>query len=150
MSGRLIGIARAREMRAPLEELDTASIAERHGIEGDARGIKADRQITVLFREGWEDACRDIGASLPWTTRRANLYVEGLDRPRTAGGRIVIGEVVLAVAQETKPCDLMERARAGLRRALEPDWRGGVCCNVLQGGTIRKGDAVIYSGTPER
>jgi MOSC domain-containing protein YiiM len=148
MSGRLTGIARACELRAPLEEMDTASITERDGIEGDARGIKADRQITVLFREGWEDACRDIGASLPWTTRRANLYVDGLDRPRAAGARIAIGEVVLAVVQETKPCELMERAHPGLRRALAPDWRGGVCCNVLQGGTIRKGDPVILSGTP--
>ena len=145
MSGRLIGIARVHELRAPLEEVDVASVTERHGIEGDARGVKADRQVTVLFREGWEDACRDIDASLPWITRRANLYVEGLDRPRTVAGRIVIGNVVLAVAQETKPRELMERAYAGLRRALEPDWRGGVCCNVLQGGIIRKGDSVILA-----
>jgi MOSC domain-containing protein YiiM len=146
MSGRLIGIARARELRAPLEEVEEASVSECSGIEGDARGIKRGRQVTILFRDGWEDACRELDTALPWVTRRANLYVEGLERPRMTGGRIRIGNVVLAVAQETKPCELMERAHKGLRRALAPDWRGGVCCDVVQGGQLQVGEAVILSG----
>jgi MOSC domain-containing protein YiiM len=145
MSGRLIGIARVKELRAPLEEMESAAISKDTGIEGDARGMKRGRQVTVLFREGWDDACRDVGVALPWVTRRANLYVEGVERPRAIGGHIAIGDVVLVVRQETDPCDLMERAQLGLRQALTPDWRGGVCCEVLQGGTIRKGDAVILS-----
>ena len=150
MSGRLIGIARVRELRAPLEELGEASVSERSGIEGDVRGVKAGRQVTMLFREGWEDACREIDALLPWVTRRANLYIDGASRPRAAGGWIAIGDVVLAVTKETKPCALMECAHAGLRRALEPDWRGGVCCNVLRGGIIRMGDPVILSEAASR
>jgi MOSC domain-containing protein YiiM len=142
MQGRLAGIARVRELRAPLEESDNADVSIARGIEGDARGMKPGRQVTVLFREGWEDACDDVGAALPWITRRANLYVEGIERPRETGGRIRIGDVVLAVAEETRPCELMERAHTGLRRALTPDWRGGVCCNVVSGGAIRVGDAV--------
>jgi MOSC domain-containing protein YiiM len=142
MTGRLIGIARAKVLLAPLEQLSEAAVSESSGIEGDARGSKPGRRVTVLFREGWEDACRDVDALLPWTTRRANLYVEDFDRPRETGTRIAIGDVVLEVTQETKPCELMERAHAGLRAALTPDWRGGVCCNVLQGGTIRTGDTV--------
>src|ERR1700692_443071 len=99
MSGRLIGIARVRELRAPLEELGEASVSERSGIEGDVRGVKAGRQVTMLFREGWEDACREIDALLPWVTRRANLYIDGASRPRAAGGWIAIGDVVLAVTK---------------------------------------------------
>jgi len=150
MSGRLIGIARARELRAPLDEMDEASVSERSGIDGDARGIKQGRQVTILFREGWEDACRELDAALPWVTRRANLYVEGLERPRMAGGRIEIGNVVLAVAEETRPCELMERAHRGLRHALIPDWRGGVCCDVVRGGMLRVGDAVILTSVLPR
>jgi MOSC domain-containing protein YiiM len=142
MSGRLIGIARARELRAPLEELREAQISIAHGIEGDARGMKPRRQITVLFREGWDDACRDLGVVLPWVTRRANLLVEGVERPRHTGGHLKIGEIELEVMLETDPCMLMERVHAGLKQALTPDWRGGVCCNVLSGGMIRVGDAV--------
>src|SRR5437762_9343011 len=145
MMGNLVGIARARELGAPLEEMKAAAISLERGIEGDARGAKYGRQVTVLFREGWEDACRDVSAELPWTTRRANLYVANLDRPREAGGTLRIGEVELQVTMETRPCDLMERSYTGLRAALRPDWRGGVCCVVRGGGEIKLGDLVEYT-----
>jgi MOSC domain-containing protein YiiM len=145
MKGNLVGIARVHELGAALEELPSASISLERGIEGDARGAKYGRQVTVLFREGWEDACRDIGAELPWITRRANLYVANLDRPREAGGFLRFGDVKLQVTMETRPCDLMERSYAGLRAALRPDWRGGVCCVVRSGGEIKLGDSVEYT-----
>lgn len=145
MRGNLVGIARAPELGSPLEHMQSASISLERGIEGDARGSKYGRQVTVLFREGWEDACRDLGAELPWVTRRANLYVANLDRPREAGGFLRIGDVELQVTMETRPCELMERSYTGLRAALRPDWRGGVCCVVRRGGEIRLGDFVEYA-----
>jgi MOSC domain-containing protein YiiM len=144
MSGNLVGIARAREVGAPLEEMNSASISLERGIDGDARGMKHGRQVTVLFREGWEDACRDLGAELPWVTRRANLLLANLDRPREAGGLLRIGDAELQVTMETRPCHLMDRAREGLRAALRPDWRGGVCCVVRRGGEIKLGDRAEY------
>ncbi len=141
-AGRLIGIARAPAIGAPLEELRHASVSLERGIEGDARGAKPRRQVTILFREGWEEACNELGVTLPWVTRRANLLVEGVERPRAAGGRIRIGDVVLEVMLETKPCELMNRACAGLRAALTPDWRAGVCCNVARSGQIALADTV--------
>ena len=144
MTARLIGIVRAAESMGPLEALERGTISVDAGLEGDRGGLKPGRQVSILFREGWEDACRDAGAALPWQTRRANLYVEGLDRPREAGGRITVGEVVLEVTEETRPCALMEAAFAGLRDAMRPDWRGGVLCGVIKGGEIRQGDPVAY------
>ena len=146
MAGRLIGIARTPALRAPMQELSCADISVERGIEGDARGMKPERQVTVLFREGWEAACRDIDSELPWTARRANLYVEGVSFPREAGWRLRVGDVVLEVTQETSPCELMERAQAGLRKAMTSDWRGGVCCFVVRGGEIRVGAAVERVG----
>ena len=146
MTGRLIGIARTPELRAPMQELSSADISVERGIEGDARGMKLQRQVTVLFREGWEAACRAIDSELPWTTRRANLYVEGMSFLRETGWRLRVGDVVLEVTQETAPCELMERAQAGLREAMTPDWRGGVCCFVVRGGEIRVGNAVERIG----
>ncbi|MBV8798838.1 MAG: hypothetical protein JOY77_03455 [Alphaproteobacteria bacterium] len=78
MMGRLVGIARVTELGAPIEEMTSASISLERGIAGDARGAKKGRQVTVLFREGWEDACRDLGVELPWVTRRANLLLAHL------------------------------------------------------------------------
>lgn len=126
---------------APLIAIEEAEVGVRTGIDGDVRGAKAGRQITVLFREGWEAACRELGHDLPWTTRRANLFVEGIAVP-CEGKRLVIGNLVLEVTQETQPCHLMDEAQLGLRAALKPDWRGGVCCRVVEGSTIRVGDRV--------
>jgi MOSC domain-containing protein YiiM len=99
-----------------------------------------DRQVTVLFRESWDAACRELGVALPWPTRRANLFVEGMETPRR--GQFRVGEVVLEVTCETAPCQVMEAAHWGLRAALKPDWRGGVCCRVVTAGNVRISDAV--------
>jgi MOSC domain-containing protein YiiM len=145
MTGKLIGIAKVAELRAPLQEMNTASVSVEAGIDGDARGRKIDRQVTVLFRESWDDACRDLGVRLPWTTRRANLLVEGIAPPQQTGGNLKIGDVILKVMLETDPCMMMERAHEGLKAALTPDWRGGVCCKVVSGGDIKLGDTVQLS-----
>jgi MOSC domain-containing protein YiiM len=139
--GHLLAIARAPVKRGPLMELQEAAVDVAEGVDGDARGKRPGRQVTVVFREGWDAACRDLGAELPWITRRANLLVEGVAVPRE-GKRLVIGSLVLEVTQETQPCQVMEAAHRGLRAALTPEWRGGVCCRVVQGGTIRVGDRV--------
>jgi MOSC domain-containing protein YiiM len=67
--------------------------------------------------------------------------VEGFAMP-LEGQLLAIGQAVLEVTQETQPCSVMEAAHRGLRRALKPEWRGGVCCRVVKGGWIRIGDAV--------
>jgi MOSC domain-containing protein YiiM len=142
--GILLGIARAPASRAALIEMEEAQVGAAEGIQGDARGRNPGRQVTVLFREGWEGACDELGVTLSWVTRRANLLVEGIAPPR-AGGQLKIGDLLLEVTQETKPCHLMETAHPGLKRALTPEWRGGVCCRVLNGGKIRVGDRVETS-----
>jgi MOSC domain-containing protein YiiM len=142
MMGKLIGIAKATELRAPLREFESSNVTVEAGIDGDARGRKLNRQVTVLFRESWDDACGALGVELPWTTRRANLLVAGVDAPQSAGGKIHIGDVTLEIMFETEPCMLMEQAHTGLKAALTPKWRGGVCCKVVSGGKIAVGDAV--------
>jgi MOSC domain-containing protein YiiM len=147
MTGRLIGIARRSGRRAPMEELRDGLITVEAGLEGDFRGAKfKSRQITVLAREDWEAALLDLAdlvgpPDLPWTMRRANLYVEGLRLPRAKGGVVRIGQVVLDITGQTNPCHRMEEARRGLLAALHPYWRGGVTCRVREGGAIALGDS---------
>jgi MOSC domain-containing protein YiiM len=140
--GTLLGISIHRSSRASIEELATVAISLERGLESDFRGRHRRRQVTVLDRGAWADACAALGADLPWTNRRANLLVDGLDLERTVGARMVIGEVVLEVTGETEPCERMDQAAAGLRAALEPAWRGGVTCTVVRAGTVAVGDAV--------
>ena len=142
MSGKLIGIARREKPRAPMEELSRVAVSQDKGIDGDARGVVPDRHVTLIFREDWNAACRDHGRDLPWTTRRANLLVEGLSGFKRVGARLKVGNVLLEVTEENPPCSVMDRQAQGLRRALEPDWRAGIACNVLTPGVIALGDRV--------
>ena len=142
MAGRILAIARRERHRAPMELLDAVQVTVDGGVEGDARGALAGRQVSVLSRESWEAACADLGRELPWTTRRANLLIEGVSLAGAEGGTLRIGDLALRIAEETSPCSRMEQQAAGLKAALAPDWRGGALCIVTSGGAIAVGDAV--------
>ena len=142
MTGTLRAIAVAPKKRAPMVVVDRATITREKGIAGDARGHLPGRQVTVVFEDDWQAACDVLAQDIPWTTRRANLLVGGVEVPRRIGARLRIGEVLLEVREETKPCGLMEKAVTGLKAALKPGWRGGLRCVVLEGGAIAPGDEV--------
>ena len=140
--GRLIGIARREQKRAEMEILEDAEISEHTGVAEDFRGKPGNRQVTVVSAEAWAATCEDLGQQIPWTTRRANLLVEDVQLPRNTGDVIEVSSVRLLVTMEVNPCSRMEEQCDGLKAALTPDWRGGVACTVLQGGSVRLGDSV--------
>ena len=146
IAGRVLAIARRNRTRAPMETLDSTTITVAAGIDGDCRGALPKRQVTLLTREGWEAACAALGEDLPWTTRRANILVEGLALAATEGSIVHIGDVALRITGETDPCTRMEEQATGLREALAPEWRGGVTCEVTQGGAIAVGDVARLEG----
>lgn len=128
-----------------METLDAAGISTALGVEGDCKGRKfSRRQITILALEDWHAACREAGGlDLPWTARRANLLVSGLQLPRARGSILGIGSVRLEVTGQTSPCVRMDEVHVGLRKALAPHWRGGATCAVLANGEVRLGDPVV-------
>ena len=138
----LIGIAVRPEVDAPMSILDGTTIREESGVDGDYRRGRGARQVTVLFKDSWEAACDEVGVDLPWTTRRANLMVEGMTLANCRGAYLAVGDTVLEVTGETVPCNLMEEAQSGLRAALAQNWRGGVTCRVIRTGDVTIGDRV--------
>jgi len=144
----LVGIAIKRLPFARVLQLKRSLVSPANGLDGDFRGrntLGKPRQVTLLQEEHWLETCRELGAILPWTKRRVNLFVVGLPAlgPRNVGNVLAIGRVRLEVTGETEPCPRMDLARLGLKRALSKGWRGGVTCCVLQGGSIAVGDEVI-------
>ncbi|MDR4508043.1 MAG: MOSC domain-containing protein [Candidatus Brocadiaceae bacterium] len=130
--------------KGPMISLDEATVTKEWGVENDSRGRPGRRQVSVLARESWEEACDLLDTTLSWTTRRANLYVEGIPSLfETVGSFLYIGEVILEIQGETKPCARMDAAAPGLRESLKPNWLGGVTCSVVKGGKIVVGDPVI-------
>ena len=146
MAGTLAGIARHARSKGPMEVVDRASITFAGGVEGDFRGAMKGkphkRQVTLMEAGDWTAAQAEVGHNLPWQERRANLLVEGLDLPQRAGVRLRVGTALLETTVETEPCERMEKLAEGLRAALTPDWRGGVCAKVIEEGAIAIGDAV--------
>lgn len=148
-----------------METCATGEITLAAGLVGDHKGLRfKNRAVTVLALDDWRAALRALpeqdqfdafalptGNELAWTVRRANLLVEGVDLPKAVGGQLEIGDgVVLEVTYPCVPCRRMEEARAGLLKALHPDWRGGVVTRVVAGGAIRLGDAVRVVARPQQ
>ncbi len=138
----LLGIAIREKKRAEMQLLQSAEVSLERGIANDFRGKPGKRQVTVLTHEGWQTACAEAAVELPWRERRANLLIAGLDLEGRAGAVIKIGSVKLLITRETDPCQRMEEAQPGLTAAMAKQWRGGVCCQVLESGQIAVGDEV--------
>lgn len=140
--GRLLGIAVRSQPGEPMVPINRVFVTKEDGLSGDDRGGSQRRAVTVLSKESWTEACEAVEKSLPWTTRRENLLVEGLSLDHSKGHTLQIGEIKLEVTGETRPCDIMEAACSGLREALKSSWRGGITCQVVEPGKIQVGDVV--------
>lgn len=127
--------------RLPVRQVEAATAVAGVGLDGDHAG-GGRRQVTLLSREAWDAACAEFGRPLDPALRRANLLVSGVDLGACLGRTLRIGDVVIDVTGETRPCELMDQdGRVGLCAALRPEWRGGVFGTVRAGGTLRVGDA---------
>lgn len=128
-----------------MELLGNAKLTVAEGILGDFRGSQRGRQITILSEIAWQQACTELDVELPWTIRRANLLVDDIEFDASYVGRTVrIGEVELQVSEETNPCSRMDEQHQGLTAALTPNWRGGICCDVIKPGNLVIGDQVEF------
>ena len=137
----LQGIAVRGASRAPMRELQEASVTVTDGIVEDYRGAGL-RQVTFIDAGQWRQVVGELGVDLPWYTRRANLLVDGLDLPAMVGSRLRIGDCLFEIHGETEPCERMDELQAGLRAGLVPEMRGGVWGKVLESGQLRVGQSV--------
>jgi MOSC domain-containing protein YiiM len=143
--GRLEAIWIKRARRGRMDAAEAADLVAGDGIQGNAdRGGR--RQVTILGAEAWGDAEAQLGAEVDPAGRRANLLVRGMDLRECRGRVLAVGDTRIHVLGETRPCPRMDEAHPGLMQALDPEWRAGVFGQVVEGGTIRVGDAVRWAG----
>lgn len=141
MSGQLVDIFLRPGARAPVRRVAQATAIAGQGLAGDHAG-PGRREVTVLSLEAWRDACGELGQQVDPAVRRANLLVAGVDLAAAIGGRLCLGDVVVEVLGETRPCELLDDGgRIGLCAALRPHRRGGVHGRILRGGELRVGMA---------
>lgn len=126
-----------------MDEASEVSLVPGVGIEGNAdRGGR--RQITLLEREIWERLTTQAGGPIDPHFRRANFLVQDFSLRDSRGRRLSIGESVLEVRGETKPCERMDEALEGLKELMWEDWGGGAYAQVVEGGTVRIGDPIRW------
>jgi MOSC domain-containing protein YiiM len=143
-SGTVVAIWLKRMKRGPMDAVGEAARVAGRGLVGNTeQGGR--RPVTVLEEEAWAATTRDLGVPLPPVARRANLLVRGVHLAKTRERVLRVGDVVrLRVFTEVKPCRKMDDTYPGLQAAMRPEWRGGVACQVVEGGRIAVGDAAQW------
>jgi len=127
---------RAPKKRLRMEELSEVRAVGNTGFAGCAHGRPGGpRQVLLVDRETLE--AMDLQPGII----RENITTDGLNVNSLRIGQILrVGEAQLEVSAVCTPCDQMEAIRPGLRKEL---WgRRGMICRVLEGGVIRRGDAI--------
>ena len=127
----------------PMDPARSVTLVAGRGIAGNAdQGGK--RQVTLFEQEIWGALMEQVGGSLPPSERRGNLMTSGI-RLRNSQSKVLrVGSCRIRIHGETKPCRRMEEAQAGLREAMDGDWRGGAYGEVIEGGEISVGDSVCW------
>ena len=127
---------RAPKRRLSMEEVETVEVVADLGFAACAHARKGgSRQVLLVYKETLD------AMELRPGIIRENITTEGLNVNGLAlGQRLRIGTVLLQVNAVCTPCAQLEKVRPGLRREMYG--RRGMLCRVLEGGTIRAGDAI--------
>jgi MOSC domain-containing protein YiiM len=142
--GQLERIWIKRAHRGPMDPADVAVLDE-GGLRGNAN-YSGLRHVTVISAERWAELVATLGADVDPSARRANLLVSGVDLENSRDRTLRVGACFLRVGGETRPCERMEEAHAGLQDAMRQRWGGGAWARVITGGEIRVGDPVEWAG----
>lgn len=121
------------------------------GIQGD-RYFRSDgswatkqgsgRQITLIEVEAIRSAESVLGHEIPLGSSRRNIITEGISLNELVGKEFSVGETRLLATRLCDPCKYLGQLTSpALSEALKN--RGGLRCDILQGGEIRVGDPVI-------
>ncbi len=135
--GRVVNLYLCRERLQPMTPVQEATAVSDLGLEGDKHAVKGSaRQVLVMDVE----TLRELDLS-PGTIKE-NITVEGLDLSTVEAGHVffVGDQVTLEATGDCLPCARMDAIRPGLQNELKG--RRGIISTVLNGGTLKVGDAI--------
>ena len=125
-------------------EVETATLKEGYGIEGDAHAGYWHRQVSILSADR-VDEFNEKGAGVRNGDFGENILVEGIDCVKLPmGTTLTIGDgeaaAILRLTQRGKECHTHCQIYKRMGECIMP--HQGVFSEVIRGGEIRKGDPV--------
>lgn len=151
MKGLVVSIHIAASAAAPTEQVAEVRAVAGKGLEGDryftgsgtyskpgATGAK----VTLIESEAIDALKRDYKIDFSPGDSRRNVVTRGVALNHLVGREFKIGGVTLRGTHLCEPCaHLQKLTREGVMRGLVH--RGGLNAEILTGGVIRPGDAIV-------
>jgi MOSC domain-containing protein YiiM len=146
-AGRIVSINISRKKGQVKTAVPAAEVVAGEGIVGDAHRAFAHRQVSLLMLEMIEEQAARVGGrgkiGIGPGAFAENLTTEGLElRGCRVGDELVVGGsgVRLRITQVGKECHTRCAIFKLAGDCIMPEL--GVFCEVLEGGTVRVGDAI--------
>ena len=148
-TGKVIAVCISEKKGTQKTEVPYIKLVPEWGIEGDAHAGKWHRQVSLLALEKIE-AFRERGADVDFGAFGENIIAEGFDfRSLPIGTRFRIGDALLELTQIGKECHTHCAIYHQVGDCIMP--REGVFTIVLEGGTVKAGDAIeMIEAAPDR
>jgi MOSC domain-containing protein YiiM len=136
----------------PMRAQESITLVAGRGIEGDRymlgieQGFYSEkpeegRQITLFEAEVLEAIQRDYGIELLPEEHRRNITTRGVPVNWLVGQRFRIGACLVEATRLSVPCRHIEDILD--KQVFDPMvHRSGLNCRILEGGTVRVGDAI--------
>jgi MOSC domain-containing protein YiiM len=150
MAGTVEAIHVTPERRGVPEPVGRATVHAGRGIEGDyhcePHEPGSGDDLTLIAAEAVERLAAEHGIWLGPGESRRNVTTRGVDLNALVGRRFQVGDVEAVGVELCEPCMVLARltGELGVIRGLAH--RGGLRADVVAGGEIAVGDAVVDRG----
>ena len=146
-AGAVTWIGLTPEKYADLESVSSVVARPDTGLDGDrhaASGRKGNkRQVTLIQAEHFATMGALLGKPVAPGEVRRNVVVEGISLYAMRFARFRVGDVLLQGTGICAPCSRMEKILGeGGYNAMRG--HGGICAQVIEGGTIELGSDVVF------
>ena len=148
-TGKLRHIALRTERRGEVKRVEETEAIAGLGLAGDHRtkrkevNVQSKRQVSLIQAEHFPALSAMMGHEVRPEDTRRNLVVSGVNLLALKDKRFRIGEAIFEGSGLCHPCSRMEETLGeGGYNVMRG--HGGILARVLQSGTIRVGDDVVF------
>ncbi len=152
MNGEVLSIHITPKAEAPMVAVPEVNAVAGRGLEGDryfehtgtySETPGSGREVTLIATEAIAEAESEYGVKLAPGDSRRNILTSGVALNDLVDKQFRVGDVVLRGRRLCEPCDYLQGLVGQENVTKSLVHRGGLRCDIVSGGTIRVGDAVV-------